>query len=190
MNLYKKELITNHINLAYKISNNVYYKTFPMYRGIHTRKDINSVGFHALVRAAQKFKPELGFKFTTYAYPWIYWSCRKCMSRTPVFEELQYYDIPSYIEKENILYGLDETSQYILENYYGKHLTLKELASELGVSVNTVSNRRNKALKFLSDNNKNEPPRLESGYHSWERNVGQTNYCQCSPSRSDKRTKT
>jgi DNA-directed RNA polymerase specialized sigma subunit len=133
---------------------------------------MNSVGFHALVHATKRFKPELGFKFTTYAYPCIYWSCRNSMSRTPIYEELQCYEIPSYIEKENILYGLDETSQYILENYYGKHLTLKELAIELGVTVNTVTNRRNKALKFLGDDNINGTPGLESGYNSWEGNVG------------------
>ena len=53
MNLYKKELIANHVKLAYKVSNDVYFKTYPRQRGIHTRKDINSVGLHGLVRAAQ-----------------------------------------------------------------------------------------------------------------------------------------
>jgi RNA polymerase sigma factor (sigma-70 family) len=151
MNLYKKELIGNHVRLAYKVSNEVYYKTYPRQRGIHTRKDINSVGLHGLVRAAQKFKPELGFKFTTYAYPWIYWSCRNFLHRSSLYEELQYYDIPEYYDKEpNILLDdLDDVSRYILENYYGKHLTLKDLAVELGVTVYTVTKWRDKALLHL-----------------------------------------
>ena len=152
MNFYKKELIANHIKLAYKVSNEVYYKTYPRQRGIHTKKDINSVGLHGLVRAAQKFNPELGFKFSTYAYPWIYWSCRNFLHRSSLYEELQYYDIPEYYDKEpNILLDdLDDVSRYILENYYGKCLTLKAMSKELGVSVNTVATWRNKALLTIS----------------------------------------
>ena len=62
MNLYKKELIANHIGLAYKVSNDVYYKAHPRKRGIHTKKDLNSVGLHTTRRAAQKFEPERGFQ--------------------------------------------------------------------------------------------------------------------------------
>ena|SRR6056300_28962 len=151
MNLYKKELIANHVKLAYKVSNDVYFKTYPRQRGIHTRKDINSVGLHGLVRAAQKFNPELGFKFSTYAYPWIYWSCKNCLRRTTIHEELQFYETPPYYDKEpDILYGLDDVSRYILENYYGKHLTLKDLAVELGVTVYTVTKWRDKALLTIN----------------------------------------
>ena len=153
MNLYKKELIANHIRLAYKVSNDVYYKAHPRKRGIHTKKDLNSIGLHALVRAAQKFEPERGFKFTTYAYPWIYWKCRNSLERTPVYEELNYYNVPEYYDKEPdiLLDDLDDVSRYILENYYGKHLTLKDISKDLGVSVNTVIAWRSKALLNLKD---------------------------------------
>jgi len=152
MNFYKKELIANHIKLAYKVSNEVYYKTYPRQRGIHTKKDINSVGLHGLVRAAQKFNPDMGFKFTTYAYPWIYWSCKNCLSRTTTYDELQFYDIPSYYDKEYdiLLDDLDDVSRYILKNYYGKCLTLKAMSKELGVSVNTVIAWRDKALLTIN----------------------------------------
>jgi DNA-directed RNA polymerase specialized sigma subunit len=152
MNLYKKDLIVNHIKLAYKVSNDVYYKAYPQKRGIHSRKDLNSVGLHALVRAAQKFEPERGLKFTTYAYPWIYWSCRNSLERTPVYDELHYYDVPEYYDKEPgiLLDDLDDVSRYIIENYYGKHLTLKDMSKELGVSVNTVIAWRSKALLNLN----------------------------------------
>ena len=147
MNLYKKELIMNHIKLVYKVSNKVYYTSYPRQRGILTHGDIVSVGMHGLVRAVQKFEPARGYKFTTYAYPWIYWSCKNCLSRTTTYDELQFYDIPSYYDTEpDILYGLDDVSQYILESYYGKYLTLKDLSKELGVSVNTVIAWRDKAL--------------------------------------------
>ena len=151
MNLYKKELIMNHIKLVYKISNKVYYTSYPRQRGILTHGDIVSVGMHGLVRAVQKFEPTRGYKFTTYAYPWIYWSCKNCLSRTTTYEELQFYDIPSYYDTEpDILYGLDDVSQYILESYYGKYLTLKDLSKELGVSVNTVIAWRDKALLTIN----------------------------------------
>jgi DNA-directed RNA polymerase sigma subunit (sigma70/sigma32) len=110
-----------------------------------------SVGMHGLVRAVQKFEPTRGYKFTTYAYPWIYWSCKNCLSRTTTYDELQFYDIPSYYDTEpDILYGLDDVSQYILESYYGKYLTLKDLSKELGVSVNTVIAWRDKALLTIN----------------------------------------
>ena len=151
MNLYKKELIMNHIKLVYKISNKVYYTSYPRQRGILTHGDIVSVGMHGLVRAVQKFEPTRGYKFTTYAYPWIYWSCKNCLSRTTIYDELQFYDIPSYYDTEpDILYGLDDVSQYILESYYGKYLTLKDLSKELGVSVNTVIAWRDKALLTIN----------------------------------------
>jgi len=152
MNLYRKELIANHIKLAYKVSNDVYYKAFPQKRGIHSRKDLNSVGLHALVRAAQKFEPERGLKFTTYAHPWIYWSCRNSLERTSVYDELHYYDVPEYYDKEPdiLLDDLDDVSRYIIENYYGKHLTLKDMSKELGVSVNKVISWRSKALLNLN----------------------------------------
>jgi DNA-directed RNA polymerase sigma subunit (sigma70/sigma32) len=151
MNLYKKELIMNHIKLVYKISNKVYYTSYPRQRGILTHGDIVSVGMHGLVRAVQKFEPTRGYKFTTYAYPWIYWSCKNCLSRTTTYDELQFYDIPSYYDTEpDILYGLDDVSQYILESYYGKYLTLKDLSKELGVSVNTVIAWRDKALLTIN----------------------------------------
>ena len=151
MNLYKKELIMNHIKLVYKISNKVYYTSYPRQRGILTHGDIVSVGMHGLVRVVQKFEPTRGYKFTTYAYPWIYWSCKNCLSRTTTYEELQFYDIPSYYDTEpDILYGLDDVSQYILESYYGKYLTLKDLSKELGVSVNTVIAWRDKALLTIN----------------------------------------
>jgi len=151
MNLYKKELIMNHIKLVYKVSNKVYYTSYPRQRGILTHGDIVSVGMHGLVRAVQKFEPIRGYKFTTYAYPWIYWSCKNCLSRTTTYDELQFYDIPSYYDTEpDILYGLDDVSQYILESYYGKYLTLKDLSKELGVSVNTVIAWRDKALLTIN----------------------------------------
>ena len=151
MNLYKKELIMNHIKLVYKVSNKVYYTSYPRQRGILTHGDIVSVGMHGLVRAVQKFEPTRGYKFTTYAYPWIYWSCKNCLSRTTTYDELQFYDIPSYYDTEpDILYGLDDVSQYILESYYGKYLTLKDLSKELGVSVNTVIAWRDKALLTIN----------------------------------------
>jgi len=145
-------LIANHIKLAYKVSNDVYYKAFPQKRGIHSRKDLNSVGLHALVRAAQKFEPERGLKFTTYAHPWIYWSCRNSLERTSVYDELHYYDVPEYYDKEPdiLLDDLDDVSRYIIENYYGKHLTLKDMSKELGVSVNKVISWRSKALLNLN----------------------------------------
>jgi len=151
MNLYKKELIMNHIKLVYKVSNKVYYTSYPRQRGILTHGDIVSVGMHGLVRAVQKFEPTRGYKFTTYAYPWIYWSCKNCLSRTTTYDELQFYDIPSYYDTQpDILYGLDDVSQYILESYYGKYLTLKDLSKELGVSVNTVIAWRDKALLTIN----------------------------------------
>ena len=151
MNLYKKELIMNHIKLVYKVSNKVYYTSYPRQRGILTHGDIVSVGMHGLVRAVQKFEPTRGYKFTTYAYPWIYWSCKNCLSRTTTYDELQLYDIPSYYDTEpDILYGLDDVSQYILESYYGKYLTLKDLSKELGVSVNTIIAWRDKALLTIN----------------------------------------
>jgi DNA-directed RNA polymerase specialized sigma subunit len=70
-----------------------------------------------------------------------------------VYEELNYYCVPEYYEKEPdiLLDDLDDVSRYILENYYGKHLTLKDISKELGVSVNTVVAWRSKALLRLKD---------------------------------------
>lgn len=40
-------------------------------RDAHAYDDLVSAGMHGLVSAARGFKPELGFKFTTYAWPSI-----------------------------------------------------------------------------------------------------------------------
>jgi len=73
------------------------------------------------------------------------------LRRTTIHEELQFYETPPYYDKEpDILYGLDDVSRYILENYYGKHLTLKDLAVELGVTVYTVTKWRDKALLTIN----------------------------------------
>ncbi len=58
----RNRLVTSHMKLAMKIANG--------YNG-RSRRDIQQEAFDGLIRAANKFDPEKGFRFATYALWWI-----------------------------------------------------------------------------------------------------------------------
>ncbi len=58
------ELVVENQNLVHHICHKLYRK----YSTLHEYEDLVGVGMIGLVRAAKRFKPELGYRFSTYAY--------------------------------------------------------------------------------------------------------------------------
>lgn len=63
----KHDLVVNNMDLVYSIC----WKHFKKASEYHDFEDIISAGMEGLVYAANRFKPEKGFEFSTFAYPTI-----------------------------------------------------------------------------------------------------------------------
>lgn len=62
------EMVEQNMDLVHYIC----WKHFKHLHATFGREDLISIGKVGLVKAVTKFKPELGYKFATYAYPLIY----------------------------------------------------------------------------------------------------------------------
>jgi RNA polymerase primary sigma factor len=66
----RDKLVVRNQNLA-RHEGNRYFKTYRAYVPSLDVEDYHSAGFIGLIRAAEKFDPALGYRFTTYATHWI-----------------------------------------------------------------------------------------------------------------------
>jgi RNA polymerase sigma factor (sigma-70 family) len=66
----RDKLVVRNQNLA-RHEGNRYFKTYGTYLPSLDVEDYHSAGFIGLIRAAEKFDPALGYRFTTYATHWI-----------------------------------------------------------------------------------------------------------------------
>ena len=90
----------DHLDHVKKIARH-YYSYVPVEkRGLLTMEDLVSAGYEGLTRAAGKYDPETGVKFTTYSSKWI----KGEMIREMIF----------YIGKEALLFDNEKDQMHIL----------------------------------------------------------------------------
>ncbi len=113
-------------------------------RGL-TFDDLMILGATGLMTAVDRFKPELGFKFSTYATWWI----RQAIGRGIANEAKT---IQQSVHYRRIAVQIDEFTSRYSHDLNGKQPSYAEIAKGIGVSVDTVDAalRSGKELKRLS----------------------------------------
>lgn len=102
-----QRLITGNLRLVVSVSKKIFVKG-------STLLDKVQEGFYGLVRALQKFEPERGFEFSTYATHWI----RQAVRRAAVdFGETEPYRLPVHISELIYRLGTAETV-FVAQNGY------------------------------------------------------------------------
>ena len=92
--------------------------------------DLVQEGNLGLIRAIEKFEPERGFMFSTYAVWWI----QQAMIRA-IQNQRRTVRVPSHVCEQQLKYRRIEAD---LERRLGRDPTAEEIAPELGVSVDAV----------------------------------------------------
>ena len=119
----KKRLVSANMRLVLHIAK--YYR----YRGI-TYPDLVQEGTFGLVKAVEKYDPERGFRFSTYASWWI----KQAISRS-VAEKSRIVRLPVHIHDLMVSLSRVEKSFQIAN---GRTPTTSELAQRLGLPVQKV----------------------------------------------------
>jgi len=119
----EEEIVSNNMGLVYFVANKY------VNHGLDF-DDLVSEGSIGLVKAARKFNPALGYKFSTYATWWIRQQITRAISDTGRLVKLPVY-LGAEITKQRKAYSL-------LTNELGRAPSNEELAKHLKVSVERV----------------------------------------------------
>lgn len=117
MNESLEELIRNNQNLIYSISHN--------FNGYPNKEDLFQAGALGLIDAFNHFNPNIGVKFTTYAYPYIVGEMYKQVRKDRGIK------ISRNISKLNLMI---EKASILLSQQLMREPTIKELSEFLEVS--------------------------------------------------------
>lgn len=113
----KDRMISANLRLVVNVAKK--FKPF-----VHMKmEDILQEGNLGLIRAVEKFEPERGYKFSTYAYWWI----RQAITRSIESQELE-IRIPGHLQKTA---RLAAESKIKLKMILGRFPTLQEVAEDL-----------------------------------------------------------
>lgn len=145
-----RQLVENHIGLANKLASKK-KRLLPMHVSF---EELQSAAYLGLTEAANRFDPERGFAFTTYAYPRISGAINDylrelglmtvsledsgsdddlCLKDTLVARESS-DEIFDFIEE-----SLGEQAGNMLRSYYVDRFSMKEIGEHHGVSEGRVS---------------------------------------------------
>lgn len=114
----KQRLILSNLRLVVKVARN--YQN----RGLNF-EDLISEGNIGLIYAVEKFDPEKGFRFSTYAIWWIKQAIKKA-----IINKGRDIRIPSY--KHDLLSKINNTSMKYITTY-SRYPSIKEIAAEIGM---------------------------------------------------------
>ena len=130
----RNELIEQNLNLVHSCAHR--------FRGKGVEYDeLYSAGCVGLVKAADKFDPSLGYRFSTYAVPVILGEIR------------QLFRDGGTVKLSRSLKELSMKAKAICERYqneYGEDIPISKLSSELGVDEYTAAQALNASLSVLS----------------------------------------
>ena len=121
---YRERLIEHYLYLV-KIALGRFIYTLPSYIG---REDLESYGIIGLLQAFERYKPEKGLKFETYALSRI---------RGAVLDYLRSLDPMTRGQRKKFKEVM--ASWHQLQSEKGKEPTLEELSNEMGISIQDIS---------------------------------------------------
>ncbi|MBE6154935.1 MAG: sigma-70 family RNA polymerase sigma factor [Firmicutes bacterium] len=126
----RQEILSKNYRLVGDIANKFYYKLHSF-----TYDDLFQEGIRGLIKAAEKFDSNKGYRFTTYATFWIAEYIRRSIIN---------YDKMIRISEKSSNMGkeISETKR-ILETELGREATIEEIAKELNTDSNTILNYMN-----------------------------------------------
>ena len=148
----REELIVAYRPLVFWIAGKIHTMD------VELRQDIIQEGMLALIRAVDKFKPEQGYKFTTYAYHTIHGQIINMLERSekrapvPVPDEyLQAdYDMETdgddWIDAENAILRLEGREAEVLSALFFEGKKPKDIAEEKKLDVSHVYRIRRSAI--------------------------------------------
>lgn len=117
--------------------------------------DLISVGNIGLMRAARKYKPELGWQFSTYATVVIRREILRELSKTKIkTEELGDGNTPCYEDKEEtniVISGLTPTEHKVLKMRIYEDKTFEEIGSALGFTKQWANIQYQKAIHKIRE---------------------------------------
>lgn len=131
-----------------------------------SKEDIEQEAWFALLRACNNFDPKNGAKFTTYAWCYIYLMVSKYVNKCkankikrdiflnsvfnkPICVDNDQLDKEDFIK--HIATSINSDDAEMLEMYFVLDMPLREIADKTNLSIQGVSNRINKSLKFLRE---------------------------------------
>lgn len=120
----KNKLVTSNLRMVQGVVN-VYIRNG--LGGQYNAGDMMQEGIMALIRAAEKFEPQRGFRFSTYAMYWI----RSAVKRSQTYQS-RVITVPQRLHANHKKVKL---SQRQLQQALGRPPTQKELADASGMSV-------------------------------------------------------
>lgn len=145
----KKEIIERNLKLVVSVAKSYCKLGIPFL-------DIIQYGNIGLIKAIERFNPDLGFRFSTYAVHWI----KQNISRSIASNESE-IRIPLYVVS-NILKIRKYEREYFQKN--GKEISLKELSKILNIKEEEIKEIKSYNYDFTSLNNPiNEEEELEVG---------------------------
>jgi RNA polymerase primary sigma factor len=120
----KDRMINSNLRLVVKLAR--------QYEGLSTLTvgDLVGEGIVGLIRAVEKFDPERGFKFSTYAVNWIRQSMQRAM-----FDRGTEIRVPSHVAQQQFKVHKRRTA---LQTRLGREPTSEELADDTGLSVQRI----------------------------------------------------
>lgn len=157
------ELVENHIGLANKLAANK-KKTIPSYVSF---EELQSAAFLGLTEAANRFDPERGFCFTTYAYPRIWGAINDYLRELGVINvSLEMSDDDDLCLKDTLVSRENNTEQILefvkealgdqagdmIRSYYVDQFSMREIGEHYNISEGRVSQLISGYKKSIRDN--------------------------------------
>lgn len=128
-------LVENNVRLVMSIAKHYSHPGLPF-------EDIVQEGNLGLIKAAERFDPTKGFKFTTYATYWI----RQVIGRALT---LKTSPLKTSTSHKDLIKRADRAEDH-LTSVYGRTPTLKEISEYIGESIDKIENARSSMLTLSS----------------------------------------